>query len=316
LAALPLLVAACGVHSKVTPDQACSDRAKAECAKLDQCRKNGVVDAYGDLGTCIQRVHDNCLVSLMAPGNTGGSPDVVESCAQALPAEACQDYLQSNPVAACQATHGAFAMGAACTYNSQCQTGFCAVPKGMMCGTCKSLPMPGDPCTETGCGQDLACTPMEVCEPWVAAGGACDNKTMVCAPGQTCVIPAGMTAGTCQADAEMLGGACDYKRQTGPACDANAGLYCNVTNQCVAIKYGPAGSVCGTPDKGMSDNVCTKAAGCYATGAGMPAMCMALGIEGASCDTAAGPGCVSPARCIVSGGTSGTCMVPDPTMCM
>jgi hypothetical protein len=127
-----------------------------------------------------------------------------------------------------------------------------------------------------------------------------------------------MTMGTCQPDATVLGATCDFKRQTGPACDPNAGLYCANTNMCVNITYVNAGGNCGAMNKGASDAICTGGAGCYASQTmGMPAMCIALGVEGGACDIMVGPGCMSPDRCVVSGGgTAGTCTAVDPTMCM
>jgi hypothetical protein len=314
---LPLL-AACGNNgSGISAEQACSDSAKATCAKLDQCRHNGTANAYGTLGNCISRVQANCLVALMAPG-TGNTPDATESCATAMPMQSCQDYFQGNPVAACAQKTGSLSNGAACAFNAQCQTGFCGVKKGDLCGTCAPVPAVGDPCVDvTSCGPNRTCTPMQTCQAWVAVGGMCDGKNLVCAPGSACVIAAMMTMGTCQAEATMVGGTCDYKRQTGSACDPNLGLFCNNTNKCVSIMYVKAGGNCGSLNMGAADGTCTGGAGCYSAGAGMQAMCIALGQEGDACDLAVGPGCMSPGRCVVSGaGNAGTCTLPDPTMCM
>ncbi len=298
-------------------DQACTDLAKATCAQLDKCRKNGTADTYGSLGVCIQRQHDNCVASLLANG-TGNSPAHTEACAQALPTETCAQFLQSTPVAACVQVTGALDSGAACAFSGQCQSGFCAVPKGSGCGTCATTPAAGDACDVVPtCGPGMACTPMQVCEPWVQAGGACDGMTNVCAPGSSCVIPAMMTAGTCVADATMVGQACDNRRQTGPACDVNQGLFCASTKMCIAVNYVNAGTACGAQNMGMSDNICTGGAACYSPGTGMPSMCLAFALEGGACDTSVGPGCMTPARCVVSGGgTSGTCALPDASTCM
>ncbi len=306
------LLAACGGPgtSSITVDQACLDNAKAQCAKLDECRQNGVANAYGAMGACVSRMHDNCVTSHMAPG-TGNTADATEACATALPGESCQDFLQGNPVAACAQKTGSLGDGTACAYNAQCTSGFCAVPKGSLCGACAPVPAAGDPCdTVASCGPDKTCTPMQTCQPWVAAGGACDGKTEVCAPGSSCVIPAMATMGTCHADAASLAATCDFKRQTGPACDANAGLYCANTNACIAVSYVAAGSACGAM-KGTADDVCTNGSSCFA------GTCLALAAEGGACDLAAGPGCMNPGRCVVSGGgTAGTCALPDPSQCM
>jgi hypothetical protein len=315
-ACLVVLAIGCGGKSA---EQVCSDSAKANCALLDMCRKNGTADTYGSLGVCIQRQHDNCLRALTAPG-TGNTPDHVDACNKALPGETCTQFLQATPVAACAQTTGAAANAAACAFNAQCQTGFCAIQKGNGCGTCANVPVAGDACDViTACGPGMTCTPMQVCQPWVQAGAACDTMTKICAPGSSCVIAAGATTGTCTADAATVGAACDNRRQTGPLCDSNQGLWCNaMTKMCVAITYVNAGSVCGSQTMGTADNVCTGGALCFASGvAGTPPTCLADAQEGAACDIMAGPSCLSPARCVVSGaGTAGTCALPDGTMCM
>ncbi len=39
-------------------------------------------------------------------------------------------------------------------------------------------------------------------------------------------------------------------------------------------------------------------------------------IEGKPCDTATGPACLTPARCVTAANaTSGTCQLPDPITC-
>jgi hypothetical protein len=304
------------MSSGISGDQACTLQAKAQCAKLDQCRKSGTPAAYGDLGTCITRIHDNCVNALAAMG-TGTTPDSVETCALAVPGETCQDYLQNNTPTACLPKVGSLPTGAACSFNAQCQTSNCSVPRGSLCGTCKDPPALGDPCTETGCGINQVCTAMETCESWVQSGGMCDNQIHECAPGQTCVIPSMMTTGTCMPSVEQLDATCDRTKTTGGTCDSIAGLFCSTTNKCVAINYVDAGMICGSPDKGVSENLCTKAAACYASQTmGMPSMCLKLGNDGDPCDIMLGPGCISPDRCVVSGGTAGVCTRPDATKCM
>src|SRR5579883_2981897 len=112
------LLGACDDGS--TPDQACGASARAQCAKLDQCRHNGVADVYGTLDTCISRLQDDCLRALRAPGAAAGNPVTVALCAQLLPAESCQDYLQGNPVMACQPPQGSLPDGSACAGPAQC----------------------------------------------------------------------------------------------------------------------------------------------------------------------------------------------------
>ena len=307
VSALSLLASACGPAQ----DMACSDSAKAQCMKLDQCRHNGTTLVYGNLGTCITRLQAQCNTALAA-ANTGNSPSAVEDCVKAVPGESCQDYLQGNPVAACRAKSGSVSAGGACTFSAQCQSAFCALLKGTACGTCANPPNVGDPCTDTGCSYNQACSGNLVCANWVAAGGACD-KSNPCAPNTWCVTAAGATAGTCRASIATVGAACDPKHETTAGCDfTNLGLRCNsMTMKCESAVLVNEAEACGVIN-GV-DNVCQAGAGCF----GQPAACVAAATEGSSCDTMMGPPCLSPARCVTgSTGTAGTCTLLDPTMCL
>ena len=119
----------------------------------------------------------------------------------------------------------------------------------------------------------------------------------------------------------MMGAACG----TGMApCDGTKGLYCGgsgTSRTCLAIPYVENGMQCGNVGPGMFVG-CAAGGNCY-TAAGTIALtgeigtCKAAASDGAACDTASGPPCLTPARCITTGGgTAGTCTVPDGTMCM
>ena len=309
-----LIGAGCG---SVSADQACTDQAKAQCGLLDKCRKEGTQLTYGSLGACISRLKTSCMTGLMAP-SAGNDSGAIESCAQALPSESCADYLQSNPVAACIPKNGNLEGGSACAFNTQCKSGFCAVLKGGNCGKCQNQPVVGDPCTDYGCGRNLVCTANQVCASWAMTGGSCDAKNNVCVPGLACVIAATQTAGTCQPKGTTIGATCDNKRQTGPDCDANAGLFCNTTTlKCAAETYVNPTEECGSGNLGTTYARCNNGGDCITTSSGTPATCVGAVDAGNSCDTVMGPPCLGPARCVVSsGGTSGTCMLLDGTMCM
>jgi hypothetical protein len=301
LAAIALCAAGCGLSN----DQACTDSANARCAKIDECSSNGVAAGYGTLAVCIKRTHDNCVASLAAPG-TGNSAQAVEDCAKALPAETCQDFEQGNPVAACKQVLGLKVDDASCGFNGQCQTGFCGVMTGNLCGTCAEVPVAGDSCAAVpACGSDMTCTPQLLCEDVVASGGTCDGLNQVCAPNYQCVIAAGATTGTCQEAATASGDACDPNKQTAPGCDGRKGLYCDSSSgHCAAITYVEAGSSCA--GAGIA---CTSGASCFST------VCVALAIEGEACDIDEGPGCMAPDRCVVNLGSSGVCAAPDGDLC-
>jgi hypothetical protein len=305
LVACSLFLVACEVVPSA--EQACDESAHSYCAKLDECRHNGVAEAYGDSATCIARRNDSCLASMSSP-DTGNTPLSIQDCARAEPNESCQDFLQNNPAPACLAPSGARNDGDPCLFGSECDSGFCAIAATDSCGICAQLPQVGDECVDQTCGYDLACTTNKQCAAWVGAGGGCDADDP-CAPGMTCVTAIGDTTGTCVPSVTVVGGACDPRRQTGPSCDFNAGLYCNSTTaMCTPVVYVGAGEPCG--EIGGDDHYCVGGATCRS------GMCVQDAGDGAPCDTAAGPSCLSPARCITNGGsTSGTCQLPDPDVC-
>jgi hypothetical protein len=290
-------------------EDACDESARAYCAKLDECRYEGVAESYGDTPTCIARRSGSCLASLSSP-DTGNTPLSIHDCARAEPGETCQDFLQNNPVAACVTPSGQRSEGDPCTFNSECDSGFCAIDATASCGSCAAPPVIGDECIDQGCGYDLACTTNKLCAAWVPAGGACDADDP-CGPHTWCVTAVGDASGTCMPSAESEGAPCDPQRHSLPGCDFNAGLYCNtMTATCTAIVYVQAGERCG----GIAgdDHVCVGGATCRGT----PGTCVPDAGDGEPCDTTAGPTCMSPARCITDGvSTSGTCQLPDPDVC-
>jgi hypothetical protein len=77
------------------------------------------------------------------------------------------------------------------------------------------------------------------------------------------------------------------------------------------------GAACGTMADG-SFAQCIKG-DCYtSTGpaaANMTGTCKADAADGAACDVALGPNCTTPARCVPTSGTAGTCVVPLGSSC-
>jgi hypothetical protein len=292
----------------VTAQQACTDYAKSLCAKLDQCRVNGTTLAYKTVGACIAEETDSC-VSAQTSNGDGNSPADTESCAVALPSASCDDYLENN-LTMCPQHDGKLTNGSGCAFDSQCETGFCAVASGYACGTCAPEPVVGDECVDRGCARAQTCSPQKTCAPYVATGGTCDKATQICGPSDSCVLASGATTGVCQPLGVTAGDACDPKHETMPSCASNAGLFCNAKDTCAAITYVGAGSPCGSQSSGMAENTCTSASTCFS------GTCVANAAAGESCDTSAGPSCIAGTRCVTNGnGTSGTCTTPDAAMC-
>src|SRR5579863_3402545 len=83
----------------------------------------------------------------------------------------------------------------------------------------------------------------------------------------------------------------------------------------------PAGTLCGLLADGQY--VGCVAGGCYTTSGvavgSDQGTCKPFASDNGACDIVVGPGCLLPARCVVSGGdassTGGTCVVPVASMC-
>jgi hypothetical protein len=321
-----------------TPEKACADQAHALCALREACSPGFLVKKnFGSAAVCEERTARTCLNALGAEG-TGNTVDHVEACAAAYPSETCTDFFDGNPVAACVASAGSLAMGAACGANAQCASTYCAVSQDAICGTCQPSPVVGAACqVEADCGRNLACaTPKGAasgkCAAYVASGGACLTGVSPCEGGLACVgdDPATMTMGTCQTQGTTVGAACDGSRNTAPNCDSSVGMACvpaakgSAIGTCQAIKLVGAGQACGDigamPITGRADcqdgGLCKKAAPTDNTGT-----CVAAAADDQPCDNdpANGPPCLAPAKCVVpsgSPGTAGTCTMPNASTCM
>ncbi len=317
---LLLALAACGSSdgggtAGPTADQACADTASAHCARRDACTDNAwAVRNYGDLATCEARQVLGCVLSLGASG-TGGTPTRVESCAAALPGVSCDDLFSGALPDVCLPATGTLAEGLACAFSAQCQTTFCKVAPGALCGTCGAVPKEGDPCADAAdCGaRGLACSgTLQTCYTPGASGGAC-GKDHPCGHALSCVGATATVDGTCDVAATTAGTTCDPNRKTAPDCDASSGLGCDAaTLKCIAATYVANGQAC--------DNKLLQCPGggrCVFASGAATGTCHIAATEGEPCDTSAGPPCLSPARCVWAdaAGTAGTCRLPDPVSC-
>jgi hypothetical protein len=300
--------------------QACGDNAHFHCLEIQTCSIEQLTVDYGDEGTCETRLKLSCLNGLAAP-STGNTAERSEACAQAYPSWACADYLDDRPPTACVQALGSLASGQSCAFAGQCQTGFCAIAPGSMCGVCGAVPQAGDSCaTLTTCGQLLACdTTVQQCSSFAAAGAAC-SRAQLCGAGLYCVGSTSTTSGTCTPAVESAGATCDPTGKNGPGCDRLAGLTCNgLSNQCATLQYSASGQPCGN-DVDNQYAACASAGTCAAAvGADASAgeTCSPTAADGATCDLVYGPACRDPARCILVGdaGTRGTCQFANALDC-
>jgi hypothetical protein len=207
-------------------DQACTDLARARCDKLASCEALAVATRYGDDATCMVREKLGCTNSLSA-SPTGATPDSVEACLAVFSTFSCADFMNGNPPPPCQSQKGSGVNASACAFNAQCQSAFCAMPKGAACGACADPPKAGDACASVNnCGYNLVCSKLtQTCTPWGAVGMACTKGDNTCGYGLGCAgTTASLPDGTCQPLAKA-GEGCGLKANT--VCDTTAGLYCN-----------------------------------------------------------------------------------------
>jgi hypothetical protein len=314
------LLVACSPANIASPDagpspaQACTDSAYARCSRFQACSKVIIQLRYGNEATCESLLDSFCTNNLAAP-SSGSTPATVEACVQQIPNWACTDYVNDlNPPPACQEAAGTVASGAPCAFPAQCSTSFCAVAPGGACGVCVALPQAGDSCAQlTTCGMGLACSSVSsACASFALSGSSC-ALGQPCVEGSACEGASAGVSGTCDLSAETLGTTCN---PTGGGCDSDQGLTCNSeSKQCVALQLAAAGQPCGTVnDEGAS---CMNGGKCVGESGTTPGTCTATAAVGAACDLSAGPGCISPSRCIIAGdaGTAGTCLIPDASQC-
>jgi hypothetical protein len=312
---LILTAAGCGgVGVSDDVEAACSTRAQVRCTKRDQCSNGAsITRVYGDMTTCLQREKLSCTMGLAAP-DTGNNPMLVQTCANAYAGQSCSDFIDGALPDPC-APNGARPIGAVCTFNAQCQSGYCGGSRTSVCGTCANPPVPGDSCSADNCVAGASCVASNMqCQPFGAAGDSCDG-THPCGSDLGCIGATGMQ--TCQVTSDVAGSTCDSMH----VCDGTKGLHCEShsgTKTCTATQYVGDGMSCGTV--GISFVGCAMGGNCYTStgiaGSGETGTCKAAVPDGAACDLVVGPPCLSPARCVVATGeTQGTCVVADPRTC-
>jgi hypothetical protein len=191
---------------------------------------------------------------------------------------------------------GKVADGGTCYFNTECQSGLCAIEPGCTteccAGACKpKLGSPPDgPCElARDCAGDAFCGPDKACHPLAAAGQDCqaDND---CDFGLACINPLPTSPGTCRA-AGHAGDSCPYLR-----C-ADEGLRCDETSgKCVPV---------GLPGAPCADfRECSPYMQCDA----QMLQCRELPVLGQPCDVA----CQGTAWCArPPGGSVGTCSEPQ-----
>ncbi len=297
------VIAACGSSSASSNDMAaCTDIANARCSRIASCSSTALTYWFPDMGTCQSVFVASCMGALAAP-STGATSAWVETCSQTIAnasAWSCDDFLfNQNIPTACVVPAGTLASGAACAFDTQCQSSFCAIVPGAACGTCAAATQPGDSCAElTACATPQ--TGSEACEPsnkqcvaFASLGQAC-GASQPCAAGLSCT-----GAGMCAPALATVKADCPT---SGPGCDFFQDLTCNSQSGCEPVPFVAAAQPCGYI---QYENVsCEGGAQCIG------GVCVAAAAVGQPCHLGSGPVCIAPSRCIL-----GTCQIDDATKC-
>lgn len=302
----------------------CNGVSIASCARLGACYPDDLSARYGDGGACIERTSLPCVASLQVPHSGRTTADEV-ACAASFASQSCGDFLNGDTTDACAPVAGSLGSGSACAFSSQCQSQFCGLPLTSSCGVCQSTPAPDASCADlSSCGNNLSCYKFH-CVRYTADGGVCSGL-QGCGEGLSCVMAADAGTGTCQPEGQTTGAACDSKHEIAAACSLAKGLYCVDDKRsakdktCQPVTTVGAGQPCGYLTGG-GYNVCVDDSSCYKVATadgGVAGACVANAKDGAKCNTASGPDCDRPARCVgslIDGGSEGTCMVQSTTSC-
>ena len=306
------------VDAGPSADEACTALATARCAKRNECEPATLTATYGDLSTCIGRDKLSCLASVSAP-DTGNTPTSLQTCAGAYAAWDCADWANAMAPAACAQRAGSRSTGEACTFPSQCSSGFCATRRGAKCGACAATPTVGTPCGDgVGCGGNgLSCDNATLtCQPVVTDGGSCLSGT--CGYGFGCVADGGV----CLPQGNLVDAGCDSSERTEPACRRELGLSC-VRRRCVPTTFASAGSTCGLDLAANTFTRCRAGGNCVGDGGVGGSQCLAPANDGVACASPGGALCLSPARCVSLDGASvdageplsGACQLPSGVLC-
>jgi hypothetical protein len=340
------LVPAChtsssGVNDTGAAEQACALDAQTYCDKRKTCWPEGINDfrfqqSWGTVEKCVSDRKASCMADVGRQGS-GLAPTRVESCAMALQAQSCPNFLAgiALPTSACPPVVGQLDDSATCVAADQCKSNYCDRTEDQLCGKCTDKGGIGGACDQNSdCAGGLTCqatadTLAHACMmPGPAAakareGEACGGTLPGCDTGLTCVGTAMMK--TCMPDVMAAGNPCDPTHKMLADCDSTTmHLWCNRTSlTCEPRKFAAVGQPCNElPDGTFA--LCSAGARCVrpkdATGARPPqGTCVSGAAENAPCyrDGSDGPGCAVTLRCVYDavGAATGKCLAQVPAAC-
>ena len=291
---LLVVVIACSGSTSTTPQQACTDVASSICNKLESCYPFDLALLYGDVATCTARAAIDCPAAIGAAGSVATAANL-EACSQAYAAISCGDLVAQTRPPACEVP-GTLAAGSPCGSDLQCagSNGYCKVSTGT-CGVCSTRSAAGGPCVSTpDCQSGLACS-LGACVTPGAAGATCSATQ------------------PCEGDLACQNGVCDQPLAAGAkcgpttSCNALLGDYCAPSGVCTQAQSAAPGAACGLSTTGFTE--CAKGT-CKMAVASTTGTCESLAADGAACNAATGPGCLTPATCV-----NGACTIASPASC-
>jgi hypothetical protein len=280
-----------------SPSQACQVYATAFCGRLESCTPFYLQAAYGDVGTCTQRMAKGCLPALNATGSQV-TPVLMLGCAAAVENQTCDEALDNSQPSACDVP-GTLPMWAPCGVGAQCLTGYCNMTSGL-CGSC--VPRVG---ATAKCIVDSDCSATLVCHLGTCVGPGVAGAP--CGPTSPCLRTLTCIGAKCVAPVPV-GGPC-----TAPTdCDGAHGGYCNMqTKACGQTQLAANGYPCGlvAAEGGIVAVACTSGESCGRVNPKGQGTCHPTAADGAPC----GPdiACLAPAVC----SATARCMLPNPAFC-
>jgi len=281
---------------------ACSVYARALCQRAFACYAFIFLNHFKDVQHCEDRYGGtDCERQVTSVGSTIAPRDL-ESCATALSAQSCAKRLLGRPRECLW--QGSLQDNATCTYDLQCQSGWCDLVSGTWCGSCKPKIPFGDSCPNpggAGCQEGLMCG-STICSISVKDGGVCRGTEIV-----TCgnPIPAGspcLWTFDCAWGNACIGGLCAPWKELGEACEGDDYYACNLEKD-EFCPYGTGGTRCTAITRvGIGENCavlgafCTGDARCTKPDAGSSYFCTPPLEDGAFCDSTSE--CRFPSLCI------------------
>lgn len=283
---------------------------------------------------------EQCRLTLGGAG-TAITPAYLTRCAAAVDQQppGCLPDDPERGIAECLLPPGTAAVGAPCSDNEQCESGYCGKERREagtgappFCGQCVATPGEGAPCAASGrlCGNGLTClggTCRKEPAP-VAAGGTCATRQgdeARCQWGLECLrvegggevtgvcgtLPGAGASCTdrCAKPLQCRGGTCVAPAAEGGDCplsgECRRDLFCEpASKKCRAFSVVGVGATCGTP--GVK---CEGTLACVRSAGGGTATCAPRVPVGAAC-TEEGAPCTHLARCV-----EGFCRYDDPSAC-